>query len=173
MAFSMHNICTRGVGVQNPKLLMFQGVCQPGNRQKWKVEWISIQIGSWKQKCRGGATKLKFWGLMWWTISILHQFQIDISSNSQEIKYQNIGRTHRYTDTHTHRQTDRVKTIPRNPLRGRGNYVIMQTVSNKKIWYKMLFWNMNHILWFYFHVLYFWACGAHKLCKIKLPQIFL
>ena len=42
-------------------------------------------------------------------ISILYKFQIDISSNSREIKYQNIGRTHRYThtqtDTHTHRQT--------------------------------------------------------------------
>ena len=34
-------------------------------------------------------------------ISILYKFQIDISSNSREIKYQNIGRTHRYT----HRQT--------------------------------------------------------------------
>ena len=58
-------------------------------------------------------------------ISILYQFQIDISSSSREIKYQNIGWTHRYTDTHTHihtdTQTDRVKTIPRNPLRGRGN----------------------------------------------------
>ena len=35
-------------------------------------------------------------------ISILYKFQIHISSNSREIKYQNIGRTHR----HTHRQTD-------------------------------------------------------------------
>ena len=60
-------------------------------------------------------------------ISILHKFQIDISSNSREIKYQNIGRTHRHTDRHTHRhtnrQTDRVKTLPRNPLRGRGSNV--------------------------------------------------
>ena len=31
------------------------------------------------------------------------------------------GHTHRHTDTHTHRQTDMVKTIPRNPLRGRDN----------------------------------------------------
>ena len=38
-------------------------------------------------------------------ISILYKFQIDISSNSREIKYQNIGRTHRYT--HTDRHTDR------------------------------------------------------------------
>ena len=48
-----------------------------------------------------------------WVQPSLHTFQIDISSNSREIKYQNIGRTHT--------QTDRVKTIPRNPLRGRGN----------------------------------------------------
>ena len=30
-------------------------------------------------------------------IRILYTFQIDISSNSREIKYQNIGRTHRQT----------------------------------------------------------------------------
>ena len=40
-------------------------------------------------------------------ISILYKFQIDISSNSREIKYQNIGRTHRHTDTHTDIQTHR------------------------------------------------------------------
>ena len=59
-------------------------------------------------------------------ISIMYKFQIDISSNSREIKYQNIGRAHRHTcrQTHIHRQTDWVKTIPRNPLRGRGKYVI-------------------------------------------------
>ena len=34
-------------------------------------------------------------------ISILYKFQINISSNSREIKYQNIGRTR----THAHRQT--------------------------------------------------------------------
>ena len=52
--------------------------------------------------------------------SILYKFQINI-----EIKYQNIGRTHTETDrqTHTHRQTDMVKTIPRYPLRGRGKYL--------------------------------------------------
>ena len=38
-------------------------------------------------------------------ISILYKFQIDISSNSWEIKYQNIGRTHTQTHTHTHTQT--------------------------------------------------------------------
>ena len=56
-------------------------------------------------------------------VNILYKFQIDISSNSREIKYQNIGRTHRHIYIHTYRQTDRVKTIPRNPLRGRGNYI--------------------------------------------------
>ena len=35
-------------------------------------------------------------------ISILYKFQIDISSNSREVKYQNIGR---HTDRHTHTQT--------------------------------------------------------------------
>ena len=34
-------------------------------------------------------------------ISILYTFQIDISSNSREIKYQNIGRTHRHIDRQT------------------------------------------------------------------------
>ena len=31
-------------------------------------------------------------------MSILYKFQINISSNSREIKYQNIGRTHTQTD---------------------------------------------------------------------------
>ena len=35
------------------------------------------------------------------TISFLYKFQINISSNSREIKYQNIGRTHRQTHTQT------------------------------------------------------------------------
>ena len=41
-------------------------------------------------------------------ISVLYKFEIDISSNSREIKYQNIGRTHTQTHTppHTHTQTD-------------------------------------------------------------------
>ena len=53
-----------------------------------------------------------FHWIEYYPIIIMYTFQIDISSNSWEIEYQNIGRTH------THRQTDRVKTIPRNPLRG-------------------------------------------------------
>ena len=46
-----------------------------------------------------------FWSIEYNTmhVSIPYTFQIDISSNSREIKYQNIGRTHR----HTCRQTDR------------------------------------------------------------------
>ena len=55
------------------------------------------------------------------SISVLYIFRIDISSNSRELKYQNIGRTHTQTDRETDTQTDKVKTIPRNPLRGRGN----------------------------------------------------
>ena len=35
------------------------------------------------------------------------RLQIDISSNSREIKYPNIGRTHRHTDTQTDTHTDR------------------------------------------------------------------
>ena len=35
-----------------------------------------------------------------------------------------IGRTHRHTHRHTDIQTDRVKTIPRNPLQGRSNNII-------------------------------------------------
>ena len=38
-------------------------------------------------------------------VSILYKFQIAISSNSREIKYKNIGRTHTQTDTQTERQT--------------------------------------------------------------------
>ena len=57
---------------------MFQGACWPGNRQKWKVDWISIQIEPWKQKCReGGAKKLKFWVLMGWTTPHVYVF-VDI-----------------------------------------------------------------------------------------------
>ena len=80
-------------------------------------------------------------------INILHKFQIDISSNSREIKYQNIGRTHTHTHRQTHTQTDRQtgwKTIPRNPLRGRGNNGIIyykhtytQKLTNHKCIYNV------------------------------------
>ena len=58
----------------------------------------------------------------------MYKFHIDISANSQEIKCQNIGRTHTQTHRQTDRQTerhtdihtaDRVKTIHRNPLQGK------------------------------------------------------
>ena len=52
-------------------------------------------------------------------MSILYKLEIDISSNSREIKYQNIGRTHRQSDSDSDLfLTDRVKTIPRNPSAG-------------------------------------------------------
>ena len=78
-------------------------------------------------------------------IGILYKFQIDIYSDSREIKYQNIGRTHRQTDRQTdrqtHRQTDRVKTIPRNPLRRRGNdHIIYQHLQQSNSWTVMM-WN--------------------------------
>ena len=73
-------------------------------------------------------------------IGILYIFQIDISSNSWEIKYQSIGRTHRHTQTH--RQTDRVKTIPRNPLRGRGN----NCWSFSSTCYILLIHHVGHLL---------------------------
>ena len=84
-------------------------------------------------------------------ISILYKFQIDISSNSREIKYKNIGRTHRQTD----RQTDRVKTIPRNPLRGE---VII------KIKYK--YWNQQDIFVCYVYV-HVCVC-EYPFCNISL-----
>ena len=78
---------------------------------------------TFKKQCTVPVTFTYFQWIEYNPISILYKFQIDISSNSWEIKYQNIGRTHTQTHTQTDRQTDRVKTIPRNPLRGRGNYV--------------------------------------------------
>ena len=64
----------------------------------------------------------------------MYKFQFDISSNRRDIKYQNIGRTHRQIDRHTYIQTDRqtdiVKTMPRNPLRGRGNYMCRNSGSD-------------------------------------------
>ena len=39
-----------------------------------------------------------FWGIDNDPISVVYEFQIYISTNSREIKYQNIGRTHRQTD---------------------------------------------------------------------------
>ena len=98
--------------------------------KKMKFFYGSVfAIWHYLQKARYRPCDLDHWPMMvnvfQWIeynhISILYKFQIDISSNSREIKYQNIGRTHRHTHRHTHRQTDRVKTIPRNPIRGEVN----------------------------------------------------
>ena len=100
------------------------------NFSKAQFVWYDC---TFKKQCTVSVTlTIDLWRSMFFQwieyhpINILHKFQI---SNSREIKYQNIGRTHTHTHTHTHtqthtqtdRQTDRVKTIPRNPLRGRGN----------------------------------------------------
>ena len=55
-------------------------------------------------------------------ISILYKFQINIYSNSREIKYQNIGRTQ--TDTQTDRHTDR-QTGWKQYLWG--NYILLRS----------------------------------------------
>ena len=76
---------------------------------------------------------------------------------SREIKFQTIGRTHTQThtqtDRHTHRQThtDRVKTIPRNPLRGRKNGImrlrhteIRLNITVLYCWYTRV-WQKNYV----------------------------
>ena len=83
------------------------------------VIWLYLQKDLWPMKA------ISFYWIEYNPISIMYKFQIDISSDSREIKYQNIGRTHRQTD----RQTYRFKTIPRNPLRGWGNERISKVVS--------------------------------------------
>ena len=55
---------------------------------------------------------------------LMYKFQIDISSNSREIKYQNIGRTHIHTQTHTDRPGENNTS---QPLWGRGNNCIPRT----------------------------------------------
>ena len=52
---------------------------------------------AFKKQCTVPVT-LTFILWIFISISILYKFQIDISSNSWEIKYQNIGRTHVHTD---------------------------------------------------------------------------
>ena len=115
------------------KCLLFHRIEYP-KRCLWKkIEiflWLSFVIWLYLKKAMYHPCDLVLWHMkviiFQWIgynpISNLYKFQIDISSNSRGIKYQNIGRTHIHTDTQTDRQTDRVKTIPRNPLRGRGNY---------------------------------------------------
>ena len=80
---------------------------------------------------------------------VLYKFEIDISSNSREIKYQNIGRTHtqthRHTDTHTDRQTDRLgENNTSQPLRGRGN--------NPKHSTHYSTWNVNIVHRYDYHI---------------------
>ena len=110
-------------------------------KKKWKFFYVSVfVIWLYFQKARYRPCDLDLWpmkvNLFSWIeynhISILYKFQIDISSNSREIKYQNIGRTHRYTHTHTHRHTDTHTDRPgenntSQPLRGRGNNSVMNS----------------------------------------------
>ena len=96
------------------KFLLFYRIEYP-KRCLWKkIENFSMSQFLWydctfKKQCTVPVT-LTFEGQCFFfqwiaynPISILYIFQIDISSNSWEIKYQNIGRTH--TQTHTDRQT--------------------------------------------------------------------
>ena len=56
----------------------------------------------------------------------MYKFQIDIFSNSREIKYQNFGSTHR----HTHRQTHRPgENKTSQPPPGRGNKYFMDVIK--------------------------------------------
>ena len=117
------------------KFLLFHRIEYP-KRCLWKKKKISMAQFLWydctlKKQCTVPVTltfdlwrSIVFQWIEYNAISILYKFQIDISCNSREIKYQNIGRTDRQTD----RQTDRVKTIPRNPLRGRGNKLGLSNV---------------------------------------------
>ena len=58
-----------------------------------------------------------------------HKGHAASTSNSRDIKYQNIGQSQ--THRHSIRQTYRVKTIPRNPLRGQcSNHIITLVQSN-------------------------------------------
>ena len=89
---------------------------------KKKILWLSLCDMTTFKKQDTVPWPLTYEGQYWIEynhISILYKFQIDISSNSREIKYQILA-GHTDTHTHTHTQTDRVKTIPRNPLQGRG-----------------------------------------------------
>ena len=97
--------------------LLFHRIEYP-KRCLWKkIEiflWLSFLIWLYLQKAMYRPCDLDLWlmkvNIFQWIeynpISILYTFQIDMSSNSRDIKYQNIGRTHRHTDTQTHRHTD-------------------------------------------------------------------
>ena len=98
------------------KFLLFHRIEYPK-----RCLWKKIEIFLWLSFCdmtvpsKSNVPSLWPWPLTYeghffqWIeynpICILYKFQINVSSNSREIKYQNTGRTHRHT--HTHRQTDR------------------------------------------------------------------
>ena len=103
----------------SPQFLLFYRIEYPKGCLWKKIEiflWLSFCDMTVPSKCN--APSLWPWSLTYegqflfrelstTLISILCKFQIDISSNSWEIKYQNIGRTHTQTHTHTDTQTDR------------------------------------------------------------------
>ena len=123
------------------KFLLFHWMEYP-KRCLWKNKILWLSFCDMNVPSKNNVPSLWPWPLTLWRsiffqwieynpISILYKFQIDISSNSREIKYQNIGRTHRHTDRHTDREIARVKTIPRNPLRGEVIKTIIKCLSYK------------------------------------------
>ena len=122
------------------QFLLFHRIEYP-KRCIWKKKW-NFSMAQFLYRTVPVTLTFDLWkSIEYNPISILCKFQIDISSNSREIKYQNIGRTHRHTDRHTDtrthrhtdRQTDRVKTIPRNPLRGEVINFIYPSIANELI----------------------------------------
>ena len=116
------------------QFLLFYRIEYPKRCLWTKIEFFSIAQFLWydctfKKQCTVPVTltfdlwrSICFQWIEYNPISILYKFQIDFSSNSWEIKYQNIGRTHTQTHTHTDRQTDRPgENNTSQPLRGRGN----------------------------------------------------
>ena len=102
------------------KFLLFYRIEYP-KRCLWKNNWnFSMAQFLWydctfKNQCTVPVTlTFDLWRFFQWIeynpISVLYKFQIDISSNSWEIKSKILaGHTHKHTHTHTHtdRQTDR------------------------------------------------------------------
>ena len=100
------------------KFLLFHRIEYP-KRCLWKknklygsvcVIWLYLQKAMYRP-CDLDLWHMKVNFVQWIEynpISILYKLQIDISSNSREIKYQKIDtQTHRHTHRQTHRQTDR------------------------------------------------------------------
>ena len=101
------------------EFLLFHRIEYP-KRCLWKKNWNFSKTQflwydcTFKKQCTVSVTlTIDLWRSMFFQwieyhpINILHKFHIDISSNSREIKYQNIGRTHRQIHRHTDTQTDR------------------------------------------------------------------